>query len=153
MTERRTMRSILPMHPPPLHHALKPLPFTMTPRIHELTLHKPIGVDLFAHRQQTPLIPDPELVQFPLGRHALRRIMPQHWLGDVLLVPVAVANADGVVAVSFSRFMCHHLDAVELENCARRAHAGAGVIHGGHAFFDREGASAEREGVGFASSF
>lgn len=51
VSERDTMRSVLPVHSPPLHHALEAFALAVTPRVDELAHHEPIRRDLLAHRQ------------------------------------------------------------------------------------------------------
>lgn len=86
------------------------------------------------------MIRDPELLDLPLRRHSLDGVVAEHGLGDVLLVPGSVADADGEVAVSFPRLVADHLDPVQLEDRTGRAHAAFGVEDGGHALLHGQGA-------------
>lgn len=124
------------MHPPSLHHTLKPFPFAVTPRIDELTLHKPIRLYLFAHRQQALVIRNSKLLQVPLGRHPLDRVMAQHGFGKIPLIPDPVTDTDGKVAMSLPCFVADDLDSIQLQDRTRCAHTALAVKHGCHALFD-----------------
>jgi len=59
-------------------------------------------------------------------------------------------NLDRPVSVDIAALVAHHLASVELQDGAGRSLSGFGVVEGGHALFDGEGAGAQGKDVFFA---
>ena len=138
MTGRLTAES------PSLHTTLE----THTPAIRlcvdELTLLEPICANDRANLRQACLILDAELVQVAaetdLVGSKVPSLRPRHIPGFL----DASADLDGPVAVLLASLVGNDLDAIELEDCAGGSFCGLGVVKGGHALLDGEGAGARR---------
>ena len=130
------MRPVLSVHSPSLHDALKSLSLAVAPRVDELSLQKPVGGDLFADGQQPLVVCDAEFLQMPFRRHPLNRVVAQHRFRNILLVPVSVADTDGVVAMFLSGLVADDLYPIELQDRTRYPYTAIGVKDGRHALLD-----------------
>ena len=144
MTGRLTAES------PSLHTTLKAHTPAIRLCIDELTLLEPICANDGANLRQARLILNAELVQVAAETDLVGSKMPSLRPRHVSGFLDASADLDGPVAVLLASFVGNNLHAIELEDCAGGALCGLGVVEGGHAFLDSEGAGARRQGVRLA---
>lgn len=123
---------------------------TIRPSINKLTLLEPVGRDGRTDRQQARLVSDSEFGEMTLQGDLSGGEVAELGSCDVVGMFCAGADLDGEVSVLLTGLVGDDLDAIELEDGARDAFCGYGVVEGGHAFFYGEGSCAGREGVGFA---